>query len=50
MPVYIEKSILDLPFFYINGGLRGLVLRLTPADLLRVLQPTPVQVAIEALD
>lgn len=50
MPIYVEKSILELDYFYINGGHRGLVLKLLPADLSRVLSPVPVEVAIASLD
>lgn len=46
MPVYVERSILDLPRMYINGGARGFLVGLAPADLMRVLDPTPVDVAI----
>ena len=46
MPVYIERSILDLEHIYINGGRRGFLVSLTPANLVRVLHPTPVDVAI----
>ena len=45
MPVYVEESILSLPLIYLNGGKRGYLVGLTPAELQRVLQPTPVQVA-----
>ena len=45
MPVFIERSILELPTIYINGGRRGFLVRITPADLLRLLAPTPVDVA-----
>lgn len=48
MPIYVEQSILDFAFFYINGGQRGFVLQITPTDLLRVLNPTPLQVANES--
>lgn len=47
MPVYLEKSILDLPLIYINGGKRGFLVGIHPHDLLRVLQPTAVSVALE---
>ncbi len=46
MPVYVEESILSLPLIYLNGGKRGYLVGLTPAELQRVLQPTPVRVAI----
>jgi Cys-tRNA(Pro) deacylase len=47
MPVYLEASILELPRIYLNGGKRGFLVGLTPADVQRLLQPTLVQVAIE---
>ena len=45
MPVYIEESILELDRIYINGGKRGYLVGLAPAELIRVLDPVPVQVA-----
>ncbi len=45
MPIYIEKSILDLPLIYINGGQRGFLVGIHPHDLMRVLSPTVVEVA-----
>jgi Cys-tRNA(Pro) deacylase len=47
MPVCLEASILELPRLYINGGKRGFLVGLAPADVQRLLQPTLVQVAIE---
>ena len=49
MPVYVERTILDLPRIYINGGARGFLVGLAPADLVRVLNPTPVEVGITGL-
>jgi Cys-tRNA(Pro) deacylase len=46
LPVYVERSILSLPRIYVNGGRRGFLVSLAPADLTRVLAPTPVDVAI----
>jgi Cys-tRNA(Pro) deacylase len=46
MPVYVERTILDLPRIYINGGARGFLVGIAPADLVRVLSPTPVDVGI----
>lgn len=46
MPVYIERTVLDLPRIYINGGARGFLVGIAPADLVRVLNPTPVEVGI----
>lgn len=45
MPVYLEASIAELPYLYINGGKRGYLVGMKPADLLRVLQPTLVGAA-----
>lgn len=47
MPIYIEKSILDLPLIYINGGRRGFLVGVHPHDLMRALQPTVVSVALK---
>lgn len=46
MPVYMEATIAELPRIYINGGKRGFLVEITPADLLRVLKPVAVSVAI----
>ncbi|WP_414900962.1 Cys-tRNA(Pro) deacylase [Sphingomonas flavalba] len=37
LPVVIEQTALAQPFVYINGGQRGLQIRLAPADALRLL-------------
>jgi Cys-tRNA(Pro) deacylase len=47
MPVYLEKSVLDLPRIYINGGRRGYLLGMEPTVLTTVLSPVLVDVAIE---
>lgn len=47
MPVYMEASIADLPEIAINGGKRGFLVSIATADLVRVLTPELVQVAIE---
>jgi Cys-tRNA(Pro) deacylase len=46
MPVYFEKGIAGLPRLYINGGARGFLVGIEPRELLRVLAPRPVEVAI----
>lgn len=48
MPVYMQKTILALPRIYINGGQRGFLVGLTPDDVVRVVSPTMVDVAIES--
>ena len=42
IPVYVERSILDLPKIYINGGRRGFLVGIDPQALARVLSVTPV--------
>ncbi len=46
MPVYVEESVLSLPRIYINGGRRGFLVGLDPRELVRVLRPTPVSIAV----
>ncbi len=46
MPICCEKSIVELPLIYINGGARGFLVGINPADLVRVLEPRMVEVAI----
>lgn len=46
MPVYIEKTILDLPLIHINGGRRGFLVGIHPHDLLKVLAANPVSVKL----
>ena len=46
--VYVEKTILDLPLIYINGGRRGFLVGMHPHDLLSVLAATPVSVALKS--
>ena len=47
MPVYLERSVLQLAAIYINGGRRGYLLGMDPAVLTRVLAPVLVDVALE---
>jgi Cys-tRNA(Pro) deacylase len=44
MPVYIQKTILDLEKIYINGGKQGFLVSLNPQDLKRVLKPIEVEI------
>lgn len=46
MPLYMERTIADLDRLYINGGARGFLVELDPRDLVRVLRPTLVEVAV----
>ena len=47
MPIYLERTVLDLERIYINGGRRGYLLGMPPAELVRVLSPVLVEVGIE---
>ncbi len=46
MPVCIERSILELPRIYVNGGSRGFLVGVAPRDLVPLLAPTLVDVAL----
>jgi Cys-tRNA(Pro) deacylase len=46
MPVYMERTIADLPRIYINGGKRGYLVGMAPADAVRVLEPVLVDAAM----
>jgi prolyl-tRNA editing enzyme YbaK/EbsC (Cys-tRNA(Pro) deacylase) len=47
MPVYMESTIADIENIYINGGKRGFLVSMKTADLIRILKPKPVNVAID---
>ncbi len=46
LPVYVERTILSLDRLLINGGRRGFLVELDPADLQRLLSPITVEVGI----
>jgi Cys-tRNA(Pro) deacylase len=48
MPVYLQQTVLECPRIYINGGHRGFLVELEPKELVRVLEPTLVDVALPA--
>ena len=47
LPVFVERTIFELPWIYINGGRRGFLVRIRPEDLRRTLQTQVVDVALE---
>jgi len=47
MRIYLERSVLELPRIYINGGRRGYLLGMDPQVLTRVIDPVLVEVALE---
>jgi Cys-tRNA(Pro) deacylase len=46
LPVYIERSILELDTIYLNGGRRGFLVGMSPREVVTLLSPTLVEVAI----
>jgi len=46
LPIFMERSVLDLPFVYINGGRRGFLVRIKTADLEKTLKPILVDAAL----
>ncbi len=48
MPVFAERTIFGLPEIYINGGRRGFLVRIAPAELLRLPQVTRVDAGLAA--
>jgi Cys-tRNA(Pro) deacylase len=47
MPVYVERTILDLPRICINGGRRGYLVGIAPEVCVRLLGAQPVDCALE---
>jgi prolyl-tRNA editing enzyme YbaK/EbsC (Cys-tRNA(Pro) deacylase) len=47
MPIYVERTVLDLPVIYVNGGSRGFLVGVAPRALAALLSATPVDAAIE---
>src|SRR4051812_12159714 len=45
MPIYMQRTIAELPRIYINGGARGFLVAIDPADAIGVLKPTLVDAA-----
>ncbi|HLU19320.1 MAG TPA: aminoacyl-tRNA deacylase [Pusillimonas sp.] len=46
MPVWIERTLLDYPCIYLNGGRRGYLISLDPSVLVQLLDARPVEAAI----
>ena len=46
LPVFVERTILEMPVMHINGGKRGFLVSIAPADLARAVTVTPVDVAV----
>ncbi len=46
MPVYVERTVLELPRIWLNGGRRGYLIGIDPLVLTAVLQAQPVDCAL----
>lgn len=45
LPIYVEKTILDLTKMYVNGGLRGFIIEIEPSTFNKLMNPIHVTVA-----
>jgi Cys-tRNA(Pro) deacylase len=45
LPVFMEKSILELPYLYVNGGRRGFILGMKPSAPYRLLDAQIIEAA-----
>jgi Cys-tRNA(Pro) deacylase len=48
MPIFVERSVLDLGHIYINGGRRGFLVGISPSVLATTLGAVPVNCALES--
>ena len=46
LPVYMEKTIGESPEIFINAGSRGILAKMSPREVIRMLKPVIVSVAI----
>jgi Cys-tRNA(Pro) deacylase len=47
MPIYVERTVLDLEYIYINGGRRGFLVGIPPSVLTETLGAVAVNCALE---
>jgi Cys-tRNA(Pro) deacylase len=47
LPIFVERTVLELPVIYVNGGSRGFLVGVAPRALAALLSATPVDAAIE---
>ena len=48
LPVYVERTILELERVYVNGGRRGFLVEIAPQAFVSALDATPVEVGLSA--
>jgi Cys-tRNA(Pro) deacylase len=46
MPVFIEKTILDIEKIFINGGKRGFLVGIAPQEVIRLVKATTISAAL----
>jgi Cys-tRNA(Pro) deacylase len=46
MPIYLQKTVLDIDKIYINGGKRGFLVAMPPAEIVRVVRAVLVDVSL----
>jgi Cys-tRNA(Pro)/Cys-tRNA(Cys) deacylase len=46
VPTFVDSAALEQPYIFVNGGQRGLQIRLAPADLVTALGATAVPLAV----
>jgi prolyl-tRNA editing enzyme YbaK/EbsC (Cys-tRNA(Pro) deacylase) len=47
LPVYVERTIFQLPEIYINGGKRGFLVSIEPRELRRLLPIEEVEASVK---
>jgi Cys-tRNA(Pro) deacylase len=47
MPIFLERSVLELPKIYINGGRRGFLVGIAPTEITRTLAAVLVDAALD---
>jgi Cys-tRNA(Pro) deacylase len=47
LPIFVERTVLELPVIYVNGGSRGFLVGVAPKALAALLSATAVDAAIE---
>ena len=47
LPVYMERSILELPIIYLNGGKRGFLVEISPQEVHQLLNSQLVEVSTD---
>lgn len=46
-PVFIHNTSMDFPHIYISAGIRGLQIKISPADLVKFVQATVIPLSLE---